>query len=62
MGLASNGQKINGLAIAGQKFLPSVNSLRIITWAIIFSIFQTNALTIPQNSSLKTIPKQIHTT
>ena len=27
------------LIIAGQKFLPSVNSLRIITWAIIFSIF-----------------------
>lgn len=27
------------LIIAGHKFLPSVNSLRIITWAIIFSIF-----------------------
>ncbi|WP_405315457.1 flippase [Lactobacillus helveticus] len=27
------------LIIAGYKFLPSVNSLRIITWAIIFSIF-----------------------
>ena len=27
------------LIIAGPKFLPSVNSLRIITWAIIFSIF-----------------------
>lgn len=27
------------LIIAGYKFLPSVNSLRIITWAMIFSIF-----------------------
>lgn len=27
------------LVIAGHKYLPSVNSLRIITWAIIFSIF-----------------------
>lgn len=27
------------LIIAGHKYLPSVNSLRIITWAIIFSIF-----------------------
>lgn len=27
------------LIIAGRKFLPSVNSLQIITWAIIFSIF-----------------------
>lgn len=27
------------LVIAGQKYLPSANSLRIITWAIIFSIF-----------------------
>ncbi|NRN79711.1 hypothetical protein IMAU50024_02035 [Lactobacillus helveticus] len=46
------------LIIAGRKFLPSVNSLQIIAWAIIFSIFAwifSDCVLIPAKRELKVL-------